>query len=47
MHVPDKWNITDPNHIVAIMNKVGFATLVTPDLNATELPLIYDQENHL
>lgn len=46
MHVPDKWKITDSTHIIAIINKVGFATLVTPDLNASELPLIYDQEKH-
>ncbi|NMP31846.1 FMN-binding negative transcriptional regulator [Thalassotalea sp. M1531] len=45
MHVPDKWKITDPKQIADIVDKFGFATLISPSLEASHVPLIYQAEN--
>ena len=46
MHVPDKWHINDPEKVIQLINDFGFATLITTDLNASPLPLVYDEKTH-
>ena len=46
MYVPNKWIIEDNQHIKQLMKQFSFATVVTPDLNASLLPLVYDEPNH-
>ncbi|REL28358.1 FMN-binding negative transcriptional regulator [Thalassotalea euphylliae] len=43
MHVPEKWRIQAPSDIADIINRYSFATVVSPSLDATHVPLIYDQ----
>ena len=43
MHVPEKWRIQNPSDIADIINRYSFATVVSPSLDATHVPLIYDQ----
>ncbi|WP_448553578.1 FMN-binding negative transcriptional regulator [Thalassotalea montiporae] len=43
MHVPEKWRIKEPAQIADIINRYSFATVVSPSLDATHVPLIYDQ----
>ncbi|REL31669.1 FMN-binding negative transcriptional regulator [Thalassotalea euphylliae] len=43
MHVPEKWRIQEPAQITDIINRYSFATVVSPSLDATHVPLIYDQ----
>lgn len=45
MHVPEKWKITELNHIYELIQLYNFATLVSPDLDASHLPLLLDVEN--
>ncbi|WP_286264473.1 FMN-binding negative transcriptional regulator [Thalassotalea atypica] len=46
MHVPEKWNIEDSKKAIRLIDNFGFATLVTTDLNASPLPLIYDERTN-
>ncbi len=46
MYVPSKWKIDDHHHIKKLMKQFSFATVVTPDLNASLLPLVYDEQRH-
>ena len=43
MHVPEKWRIQEPAQIADIINRYCFATVISPSLDATHVPLIYDQ----
>ena len=43
MHVPEKWRIQNPSNIADVINRYSFATVVSPSLDATHVPLIYDQ----
>ncbi len=44
MHVPTKWQLTDPKQVNSLINKIGFAALVTQDLNASHLPLMLNEQ---
>jgi transcriptional regulator len=47
MHVPDKWRITDNDVIYDLVEQNAFATLVSPSLQASRLPLLLDREKRL
>lgn len=45
MHVPEKWRIEDQEQIYSFMESYGFATLISPSLQASHLPIMLDREN--
>lgn len=46
MHVEEKWRLTEQEQIFAFIEKYSFATLVSPSLQASHLPLMLDRRNH-
>ncbi len=46
MYVPDKWKITEKKDIYAFIEQHAFATLLSPSLQASHVPLILDRENN-
>lgn len=45
MYVPDKWKVTNKNDVYTFIDKYSFATLISPSLQASHIPLILDREN--
>lgn len=45
MHVPEKWRIEEQEQIYSFIESYGFATLLSPSLQASHLPIILDREN--
>lgn len=45
MHVEEKWRLTEQEKIFAFIEKNTFATLVSPSLQSSHLPLILDRAN--
>ncbi len=43
MYVPEKWQLTDKAQIDRFLQENGFATLVSPSLSSSRLPLYFDQ----
>ncbi|GHG03673.1 FMN-binding negative transcriptional regulator [Thalassotalea marina] len=43
MHVPDKWQFPSNEEVTAFIHKFSFATLVSPSLDSSRLPLVYDE----
>lgn len=46
MHVPEKWQLDKQADIFAFIEKHSFATIVSPSLQSTHVPLMLDRENH-
>ena len=44
MHVPEKWRLDKQSDIYAFIEKYSFATLVSPSLQSSHLPLMLDSD---
>ena len=44
MHVPEKWRLDKQSDIFAFIEKYSFATLVSPSLQSSHLPLMLDSD---
>ncbi|TWX69254.1 FMN-binding negative transcriptional regulator [Colwellia sp. C1TZA3] len=45
MHVPEKWRLVEQSDIFAFIEKHSFATIVSPSLQSSHLPLMLDASN--
>ena len=45
MHVPEKWAIKDKNRICQILEEYAFATVISEDLNASHIPLSFEESD--
>lgn len=45
MHVEEKWRLTEQEQIFSFIEKNAFATLVSPSLLSSHLPLVLDRSN--
>jgi transcriptional regulator len=46
MHVEEKWRLTEQEQIFSFIEKYSFATLVSPSLQSSHLPLMLDRSNN-
>jgi len=46
MHVEEKWRLTEQKQVFSFIEKYSFATLVSPSLQSSHLPLILDRSNN-
>jgi transcriptional regulator len=45
MHVPEKWRLNDETDVFDFIDNYAFATLVSPSLQSSHLPLMLDRVN--
>ena len=46
MHIEEKWRLTEQEQIFSFIEKYSFATLVSPSLQSSHLPLMLDRSNN-
>lgn len=46
MHVPEKWRLDSPEQITRIIQQFSFAVVVSPSLEASHVPLVYNAQEH-
>lgn len=44
MHTPEKWRLNNPSDVFALIEKYSFATLVSPSLQSSHLPLMLSSD---